>query len=618
MRKVKVTKGATPLYHQKPSGALHDGFQVEKQPEPTINNVAKEVDKDEANVEAEKGEVVYSPSNPQLKLINGKSHKKGGTLLNLDQGDFVFSHYLKMGGEEQQIIGVEPKENVSYADALKQNVKPFNKAVHLMNTSEDMYDKNTATFTLKESLKKIEQLALMQELKKGMPNGTPAFMEQPDAEPPMAKYGGMQYMQKAGTVIQKKKFEQVNGKTVEAEKRNKKDIPKNAKEIIPGQLFGTSSETVTRGQDRTNESTRNKLFNDTYRKYNRGKDNYIQDEIKQGRARINPKTNKVEFNIGKNNSGVKPGWYDAERPYEKKTVKEDYYYVEDDSPTTTPVPTETPKGTSGTSGTSGTTPVGGGQTTKKDDLTSGDSGEIYYNDERDLGYGLMDAASMAAPLLMRNRKYAPINDRYNPQTIGKNFVDFEAARYKMDSLASTLGRQNNLTGTSSMNSSRNSELLGKVLNPINESFQNEFNTNQGISQQVDGINMQAINNAKLQNNQYDDTYRTRYAQMNDNFDAVDNLKLKNFMEAWQGAEKGRLEKTYANMINPDYSIDENGNIDRKATDAKRALARIKAGKKQGSSETFEQWYRKNGMDKIKGMTPDKAITPWAKINSTKS
>ena len=198
MRKVKVTKGATPLYHQKPSGALHDGFQVEKQPEPTINNAAKEVDKDEANVEAEKGEVVYSPSNPQLKLINGKSHKKGGTLLNLDQGDFVFSHYLKMGGEEQQIIGVEPKENVSYADALKQNVKPFNKAVHLMNTSEDMYDKNTATFTLKESLKKIEQLALMQELKKGMPNGTPAFMEQPDAEPPMAKYGGMQYLQVGG------------------------------------------------------------------------------------------------------------------------------------------------------------------------------------------------------------------------------------------------------------------------------------------------------------------------------------------------------------------------------------------------------------------------------------
>lgn len=614
MRKVKVTKGATPLYHQKPSGALHDGFQVEKQPEPTINNAAKEVDKDEANVEAEKGEVVYSPSNPQLKLINGKSHKKGGTLLNLDQGDFVFSHYLKMGGEEQQIIGVEPKENVSYADALKQNVKPFNKAVHLMNTSEDMYDKNTATFTLKESLKKIEQLALMQELKKGMPNGTPAFMEQPDAEPPMAKYGGMQYMQKAGTVIQKKKFEQVNGKTVEAEKRNKKDIPKNAKEIIPGQLFGTSSETVTRGQDRTNESTRNKLFNDTYRKYNRGKDNYIQDEIKQGRARINPKTNKVEFNIGKNNSGVKPGWYDAERPYEKKTVKEDYYYVEDDSPTTTPVPTKTSEGTSGT------TPVGGGggQTTKKDELTSGDSGEIYYNDERDLGYGWMDKLSVDAPWMMGNRKFAPILRQAKLKTPNVRYVDFEAERQSMKGMASTLGRQNNLTGTGSMNASRNSELLGKVLNPINESFQNEFNTNNQIYNQAELQSIDIKNREALSNAAANAKYDTDYAQMNENYQAGENIRKQQIFEAINAAEKGRLEKTYANMITPDYSIDENGNIDRKATDAKRALAKIKAGKKQGSSETFEQWYRKNGMDKIKGMNPDRAINAWAKINSTKS
>ena len=592
MRKVKVTKGATPLYHQKPSGALHDGFQVEKQPEPTINNVAKEVDKDEANVEAEKGEVVYSPSNPQLKLINGKSHKKGGTLLNLDQGDFVFSHYLKMGGEEQQIIGVEPKENVSYADALKQNVKPFNKAVHLMNTSEDMYDKNTATFTLKESLKKIEQLALMQELKKGMPNGTPAFMEQPDAEPPMAKYGGMQYLQLGGgkkpelTVERREKAKLLK----QARTDRKADYTESNVDYWIDQKSGKGAKPISGGK-----------FTDADRRAIIGK-------LQKGQITLD----QLPKFVGKNKVKEYEKYYKPAQGSENV----EYFVRPEDKPNT--VPTETPKGTNGTNGTNGTTPVGGGQTTKKDDLTSGDSGEIYYNDERDLGYGMMDAASMAAPLLMRNRKYAPINQRVQPQTIGPRLVDFEAARYKMDSLASTLGRQNNLTGTGSMNASRNSELLGKVLNPINESFQNEFNTNQGIMQQVDGINMQTINNAKLQNNQYDDTYRTRYAQMNDNFDAVDNLKLKNFMEAWQGAEKGRLEKTYANMINPDYSIDENGNIDRKATDAKRALAKIKAGKKQGSSETFEQWYRKNGMDKIKGMNPDRAINAWAKINSTES
>lgn len=586
MRKVKVTKGATPLYHQKPSGALHDGFQVEKQPEPTINNVAKEVDKDEANVEAEKGEVVYSPSNPQLKLINGKSHKKGGTLLNLDQGDFVFSHYLKMGGEEQQIIGVEPKENVSYADALKQNVKPFNKAVHLMNTSEDMYDKNTATFTLKESLKKIEQLALMQELKKGMPNGTPAFMEQPDAEPPMAKYGGMQYLQAGGrkkpelTVERREKAKLLK----QARTDRKADYTESNVDYWIDQKSGKGAKPISGGK-----------FTDADRRAIIGK-------LQKGQITLD----QLPKFVGKNKVKEYEKYYKPAQGSENV----EYFVRPEDKPNT--VPTETPKGTNGT------TPVGGGQTTKKDDLIPGDSGEIYYNDERDLGYGLMDAASMAAPLLMRNRKYASINQRVQPQTIGPRLVDFEAQRQSMKGMASTLGRQNNLTGTSSMNSSRNSELLGKVLNPINESFQNEFNTNQGIMQQVDGVNMQAINNAKLQNNQYDDVYNTRYAQMNENFDAVNNLKFKNFMEAWQGAETGRLQKTYSNMITPDYSIDENGNIDRKATDAKRALARIKAGKKQGSSETFEQWYRKNGMDKINGMNPDRAINAWAKINSTES
>lgn len=596
MRKVKVTKGATPLYHQKPSGALHDGFQVEKQPEPTINNVAKEVDKDEANVEAEKGEVVYSPSNPQLKLINGKSHKKGGTLLNLDQGDFVFSHYLKMGGEEQQIIGVEPKENVSYADALKQNVKPFNKAVHLMNTSEDMYDKNTATFTLKESLKKIEQLALMQELKKGMPNGTPAFMEQPDAEPPMAKYGGIQYLQVGGgkkpelTVERREKAKLLK----QARTDRKADYTESNVDYWIDQKSGKGAKPISGGK-----------FTDADRRAIIGK-------LQKGQITLD----QLPKFVGKNKVKEYEKYYKPAQGSENV----EYFVRPEDKPNT--VPTETPKGTSGTTpvggGTNGTTPVGGGQTTKKDDLTSGDSGEIYYNDERDLGYGWMDKLSVDAPWMMGNRKFAPILRQAKLKTPNVRYVDFEAQRQSMKGMASTLGRQNNLTGTGSMNASRNSELLGKVLNPINESFQNEFNTNNQIYNQAELQSIDIKNREALSNAAANAKYDTDYAQMNVNYQAGENIRKQQIFEAINAAEKGRLEKTYANMINPDYSIDENGNIDRKATDAKRALARIKAGKKQGSSETFEQWYRKNGMDKINGMNPDRAINAWAKINSTKS
>src|SRR6478609_2564868 len=59
---------------------------------PDVNSTIKPIDREDANLEAEKGEIVFQP-NGQLHKVLGKTHAKGGTPLNLPEGSFIFSNY---------------------------------------------------------------------------------------------------------------------------------------------------------------------------------------------------------------------------------------------------------------------------------------------------------------------------------------------------------------------------------------------------------------------------------------------------------------------------------------------------------------------------------------------
>src|SRR5687767_1586123 len=75
---------------------------------PPVNNTLKPVPRDQANVEAEKGETVLTNMQkdgmPEHYVIGGKPHSRGGTPLNLPNNSFVFSKDKKLKIDDPDIL----------------------------------------------------------------------------------------------------------------------------------------------------------------------------------------------------------------------------------------------------------------------------------------------------------------------------------------------------------------------------------------------------------------------------------------------------------------------------------------------------------------------------------
>lgn len=178
------------------------------------NGTLQPVDRDEANIEAEKGEVVVGDivnnGTNQTFKIGGDNHatpgqeamgKEGGTPLNIADG-FIFSKRMYLDSEEKKYFDINKNGRVSFAEAAEKymNNKYLSK---LENDTSDDIDKETAELKIAENNEILTKLALLQESKKGFDGGLPQGAEDvlanynieqseimPQEEQPQMAYGG--------------------------------------------------------------------------------------------------------------------------------------------------------------------------------------------------------------------------------------------------------------------------------------------------------------------------------------------------------------------------------------------------------------------------------------------
>lgn len=140
---------------------------------PSVRQQLGPVDRDEANVEAEKGETVLLPD-ASFYTIGGKRHYNGGTPLNLPGNSFIFSDSKdqQITGPVLEIFNKNPDKKLTPADISKQ-YKLNDYIAKLQDKTADSYDFTTTELMLKNNLKKLNELAIIQEGQKGFPDGVP-------------------------------------------------------------------------------------------------------------------------------------------------------------------------------------------------------------------------------------------------------------------------------------------------------------------------------------------------------------------------------------------------------------------------------------------------------------
>lgn len=151
--------------------------------EKTLNDHIKEVPREEANIEAEKGETIITPykGGKYHFKIGGKKHSQGGTPLNVPEGSFVFSDTPKMrlGGDVLKVFGKSDKTDKKYTPAQLAKQYDINKYQTILNNPRaDAIMKRTAQLMIDNYNTKLSQLAIAQEGKKGFPQGIPEIAKE--------------------------------------------------------------------------------------------------------------------------------------------------------------------------------------------------------------------------------------------------------------------------------------------------------------------------------------------------------------------------------------------------------------------------------------------------------
>ena len=167
------------------NGKLPEGFKYRngtvvqtKKTGGAINNTLGPMDRDEANLEAEKGETALTDltndGSFELYNIGGKRHTQGGTPLNLPEQSFVYSDTRKMllTVEELESLGIVSKKKMTPAKASKNF--PLNKYIEVLeNDTSDKISIKTAEDMINKNKIKLSQLAFIQESKKNFSDGLP-------------------------------------------------------------------------------------------------------------------------------------------------------------------------------------------------------------------------------------------------------------------------------------------------------------------------------------------------------------------------------------------------------------------------------------------------------------
>lgn len=159
-----------------------------------VNHTLKPVDREDANLEAERGEKVVTDLNkdgiPEHYTVGGKRHSEGGTPLNLPKDSFIFSDTSKMKIKDPNILldfGMSTKgKGYTPADIAKKfDINNYRKV--LADPDTDDLQRKTAESMISNYNLKLAKLSLIQESKKGFPQGIPViampFLEKSQINP---------------------------------------------------------------------------------------------------------------------------------------------------------------------------------------------------------------------------------------------------------------------------------------------------------------------------------------------------------------------------------------------------------------------------------------------------
>jgi len=145
--------------------------------EPSVRKTIEPVERSKANLEAEKGETVFTYDESGIPLfytVGGERHFNGGTPLNLPDDSFIFSDTKSMKISDPQILKMFSKPKGSYTPAELSKVYDINiYRKILQDPNSDNIMRKTAEMMIKNYVIKLGALALAQESKKGFPQGMP-------------------------------------------------------------------------------------------------------------------------------------------------------------------------------------------------------------------------------------------------------------------------------------------------------------------------------------------------------------------------------------------------------------------------------------------------------------
>jgi len=195
MRKVRITNlpiaamGGMPYNQTAPNYIKNDLGEKQMR----MRKLLEGVPRDQANIEAERGETVMVPDQgglPAHYKIGGQRHHSGGTPLNVPQDSFIYSDTRSMRIKDSELLkefGM-PEKKGGYTPAeiaKKYDINKYREV--LQNPEQDNLAKDTAEKMIKSFNMKLGKLALLQEGMKGFPNGIPLvavpYMEANSIEP---------------------------------------------------------------------------------------------------------------------------------------------------------------------------------------------------------------------------------------------------------------------------------------------------------------------------------------------------------------------------------------------------------------------------------------------------
>lgn len=148
-----------------------------------IKDTMGAIPREEANVEVEDGEEgigdIAGTGDVSKFQFKGKSHADGGIPVKLPQGTFIYSKALKLDDDEliKKLFGLnKKKDGWSFSElSSKYDINKFTDAINDPKT--DDIEKRSAQMMLDNNIQKLAEIALLQEQKKGWPDGVPDIVE---------------------------------------------------------------------------------------------------------------------------------------------------------------------------------------------------------------------------------------------------------------------------------------------------------------------------------------------------------------------------------------------------------------------------------------------------------